>query len=231
MIKHHPESTMIHAFVAGELPASLSIAVSAHLEFCPHCKAIADKKTKALADNYLGHEVNSELDIPLLSKLEQGDEFSAMLAAITEQPVDYQTLAKQTAEQDAVAMVVEQKTYQLPRALRQFSQSKWSGLGNIQRARLALDEGEVHASLLQIAADSAIPHHTHKGYELTLLLDGYFEDESGRYEKGDFIILNSEHHHSPYTAEGCLCYTVSNAPLHFTSGMSKLLNPIGRFLY
>ncbi|MFO6424618.1 ChrR family anti-sigma-E factor [Motilimonas sp. KMU-193] len=231
MIKHHPESTMIHAFVAGELPASLSIAVSAHLELCPHCKAIAAKFTKALADDVLGADDHFEQSITAPEATEQVDDFAAMLAAITEQPVDKPDTVKQLAEPKVEHIVLEQKTYALPRALRQFSQTKWSGLGNIQRARLALDEGDVHASLLQIAADSAIPHHTHKGYELTLLLDGCFEDESGRYEKGDFIILNGEHHHSPYTAEGCLCYTVSNAPLHFTSGVSKLLNPIGRFLY
>ncbi|MCE2573040.1 ChrR family anti-sigma-E factor [Motilimonas eburnea] len=228
MIKHHPESTMIHAFVAGELPASLSIAVSAHLELCPHCKAIADKATKAMADEFSGNEALVELAEP--TPAQPVDEFATMLAAITEQPTDAPAL-KSAAVESSNQMALGEKTYTLPRALRQFSQTKWSGLGNIQRARLGLDEGDVHASLLQIDADSAIPHHTHKGYELTLLLDGCFEDESGRYEKGDFIILNGEHHHSPYTAEGCLCYTVSNAPLHFTSGVSKLLNPIGRFLY
>ncbi|MCE2596965.1 ChrR family anti-sigma-E factor [Motilimonas cestriensis] len=217
MIKHHPESTMIQAFTAGELPASLSIAVSIHLELCPHCKAIAAKMTQALADE----EFNEELE------LSSNDDFSAMMANITAEPVIPQPEPKNVASE----IEVEEKTYTLPRALSRFADSKWSGLGNIQRARLPLEEGEVHASLLQIGEDSAIPHHTHKGYELTLLLDGYFEDESGRYEKGDFIILNGEHQHSPYTAEGCLCYTVSNAPLHFTSGVSKLLNPIGRFLY
>ena len=220
MIKHHPESTMIQAFSAGELPASLSIAVSAHLEMCPHCKAIADKMTQALADEHLDAAADT-------SNTQDDDAFAAMMSSITAQPVSEQVIKPHTAKQ----IEVEQQTYALPRALTQFGDSKWSGLGNIQRARLALDEGEVHASLLQIGKDSAIPHHTHKGYELTLLLDGSFEDESGRYEKGDFIILNGEHRHSPYTAEGCLCYTVSNAPLHFTSGVSKLLNPIGRFLY
>ncbi|PKG56926.1 anti-sigma factor, partial [Shewanella sp. GutDb-MelDb] len=30
---------------------------------------------------------------------------------------------------------------------------------------------------------------------------------------------------------GCLCYTVVDAPLRFTKGISKLLNPIGELIY
>ncbi|MGL5391190.1 MAG: ChrR family anti-sigma-E factor, partial [Shewanella sp.] len=37
--------------------------------------------------------------------------------------------------------------------------------------------------------------------------------------------------HAPTTKSGCLCYTVLNAPLHFTKGLSKLLNPIGELIY
>jgi putative transcriptional regulator len=76
-----------------------------------------------------------------------------------------------------------------------------------------------------------VPEHTHKGFELTLLLDGEFEDEMGKYVKGDFICLDSAHKHSPQTTQGCLCLTVVNDALQFTKGMSKLLNPFGNLIY
>ena len=108
---------------------------------------------------------------------------------------------------------------------------KWTHLGKINRAPLILGEGEVHTHLLRIDPGGVVPEHTHKGFELTLLLEGEFEDELGTYVKGDFICLDSTHKHSPKTQKGCLCLTVVNDALHFTKGMSKLLNPIGSLIY
>ena len=76
-----------------------------------------------------------------------------------------------------------------------------------------------------------MPEHTHKGFELTLLLDGSFSDDKGEYVKGDFIMLDASIKHNPISQDGCLCYTVANDALHFTQGINKLLNPIGNFIY
>jgi len=84
---------------------------------------------------------------------------------------------------------------------------------------------------LHIDADGEVPTHTHKGFEITLLLDGSFEDDMGTYHPGDFIELNGEHNHQPKTKEGCLCYTVADDALQFTEGFHKLFNPIGSLLY
>ena len=107
----------------------------------------------------------------------------------------------------------------------------WSGIGAVRRARIVSDEKNVRASLLHISAGGQIPAHQHKGYEITLLLEGSFSDELGSYEKGDFILLQGDVNHSPKTEKGCLCYTVLDAPLHFTRGVSKVLNPLGKLIY
>jgi putative transcriptional regulator len=64
-----------------------------------------------------------------------------------------------------------------------------------------------------------------------LLLEGSFEDEMGSYHEGDFIWLDGKHTHNPVTKEGCLCLTVASDSLHFTQGLTKMLNPIGKFIY
>jgi putative transcriptional regulator len=79
--------------------------------------------------------------------------------------------------------------------------------------------------------NGSVPQHTHKGFELTLLLEGSFHDEEGEYVKGDFIMLDGQHLHNPISSSGCLCYTVANDSMHFTQGINKLLNPIGSFIY
>ena len=94
-----------------------------------------------------------------------------------------------------------------------------------------MDEGEIHTSLLQIQPGGMIPEHTHKGFEVTLLLDGEFSDDMGSYEAGDFIMLDGTHQHNPKTEDGCLCLTVVSDALHFTQGFGKLLNPFGSLLY
>ena len=118
-----------------------------------------------------------------------------------------------------------------PNVLRNMSLGKTAQIGKLSRARILLDEGEIHTNLLHIGAGGSIPEHTHKGFELTLLLAGTFADEQGEYVQGDFIMLDKRHQHQPATELGCLCYTVANDALHFTQGINKLLNPIGSFIY
>ena len=131
----------------------------------------------------------------------------------------------------SIELEIKNRHYTLPRALHSLTLQKQQKLGKSTRTRIDLNEGNVKASLLHIEPGGSVPMHTHKGFELTLLLDGEFEDEMGKYTKGDFIWLNGEHEHTPTTQTGCLCFTVSDDALQFTQGISKLLNPIGQFIY
>ncbi len=216
MIKFHPNNKMLSAFSAGELPLSLSIAVSAHLEMCEECQQKALQLEECLSEG-----VWDELDV-------EEANFGDMLQAIMTEP--HETMTKPKKQSRAVASVAG-KEYILPTAFRQFKDLKWSGFGPVSRARIINDEQNVRASLLHIEKGGHIPEHQHKGYELTLLLAGSFSDESGTYHQGDFILLDNDKAHSPFTEEGCLCYAVQDAPLHFMRGMSKVLNPLGNLIY
>jgi putative transcriptional regulator len=108
---------------------------------------------------------------------------------------------------------------------------KFSGFGKISRAKIELGEGDVHSHLLYMAPNGEVPKHTHQGFELTLLLEGDFHDDFDSYKPGDFIMLNGEHHHQPKSDNGCLCLTVVSDALQFTEGLSRLLNPVGRYIY
>lgn len=222
MIKHHPSLELLTAFVAGELPASLSAAVAMHNELCPQCQQKVAAMTEQAAENAFElesavEESESELNL---------DFFDEMIANITSTQA-----CELVYENVPVSIEIKGKNYQLPRAIQHMARSKWNSLGKISRSRIELDEDEIRTSLLQIDAGGSVPEHTHKGFELTLLLDGSFKDEQGEYVAGDFIMLDAKHTHSPVTEEGCLCYTVANAPQHFTQGLNKLLNPIASLVY
>ncbi|NOU50323.1 transcriptional regulator [Pseudoalteromonas sp. JBTF-M23] len=216
MIKHHPSEQLLSQYSLGELPATLSIAVSAHLEFCACCKSKVDTIEVAQADTAFA-DTTSPFD---------NDDFADMLSMIT-QSSDVDTVAQYEPE----VFSYQSKELSLPRAIAAIDRSNFVQLGKLSRSRLKLDDGEMRASLLQIAPHGEIPHHTHTGFELTLLLDGEFSDEKGSYVPGDFIWLDARHNHQPTTAEGCLCFTVVNSALHFNKGLSKLLNPIGNLIY
>jgi len=224
MIKHHPQQELLVSHANGVLPLSMAIAVSAHCALCETCREQLALLTEQAANSALNpdgaHAGNTQAtNVPVM-------DIDAMLAQIMAQPA-----ATDVPNNAPLDVQVKQQHYTVPSVFRQHLARPWQILGKVSRMRFDVDEMNTRASLLHIDAQGEIPQHTHKGYELTLLLAGAFSDLNGDYVPGDFIVLDSQHHHSPKTVDGCLCYTVLDAPLHFTKGLSKLLNPIGELIY
>lgn len=218
---------MLQNFVDGDLPASLAAGVAIHAGMCPMCQQKIIQLTEQVAE--ANFEESSDLDLftndadmktaeldfdDIIGEITASDDVEPMKAASIERSVSFKGTQ-----------------YVLPNVLRNMSLGKTAQIGKLSRARILLDEGEIHTNLLHIGAGGSIPEHTHKGFELTLLLAGTFADEQGEYVQGDFIMLDKRHQHQPATELGCLCYTVANDALHFTQGINKLLNPIGSFIY
>ena len=221
MIKTHPTELMLRAFAADELPLPLAVGVSAHCEPCPECAAQVQTLEAELANQLLAPAAPDQ-------GLPAG--LDAMLAEILQQPVaTVAELAQQV--RPAPELRVAGQSYRLPRVLARHHAPKWRRIGAIRQHSLPLDEMGARASLLHIEAGGYIPEHTRKGYELTLLLGGTIEDGDTRYQAGDFIWRDASHAHSPHTPDGCLCYTVQDAPVQFTKGLSRLLNGISHRLY
>jgi putative transcriptional regulator len=230
MIKHHPTFELLQSFVNGDLPASLSAGIAIHADMCEKCQSHIAQLTDQVAEaNFEFEEVF--LDRFIVDESKDLDEvalmsFEDMIDGITASN-DVDTLA----EKQEKYIEFNEQMYAIPTALHSMSLGKTANIGKLSRTRVQLDENEIHTSLLHIEPGGGVPEHTHKGFELTLLLDGSFEDEKGTYVKGDFIMLDGSHQHHPISSQGCLCYTVANDALHFTQGINKLLNPIGSFIY
>lgn len=230
MIKHHPKFELIQSFVNGDLPASLSAGIAIHAEMCPKCQQKIAQLTEQVAEaNFESSLIeNGIAGDSQISKSNDFDSFNI------ENMIEKITQSDDIAKPEPIikkTITFNNKSYKLPTALNNMALGKTAHVGKLSRARIQLDENEIHTSLLQIKPGGGVPAHTHKGFELTLLLDGSFHDENGEYVKGDFIMLDGSHQHHPISADGCLCYTVANGALHFTQGINKLLNPIGTFIY
>lgn len=229
MIKHHPRLELLQSFVDGDLPASLSAGVAIHADMCSECQAKIAQLTEAAAEEnfefeeaYLDRFIVNEEDVEQISSI-NFDDMIADITASNSQDI------QQVKQERLISF--DNKDYMLPAVLNSMVFGKTAHIGKLSRARVHLEENEIHTSLLHIEPGGGVPEHTHKGFELTLLLEGSFEDEHGTYVKGDFIMLDNSHQHHPISAEGCLCFTVANDALHFTKGINKLLNPIGSFIY
>jgi len=242
MIKLHPEGPIMSSFVAGTLPVSVSVIIASHVEMCSHCQQEVQLLTEQAANACFGEsQVTSMTDAD--SKLVD-DEFSAfvfedeldsselsMLEAITAALSESDPTTKGVAAVEDKEIEVSGVRFKVPRTLRSIEIRPFQGLGKLSRSRLSLEDGDLRTSLLHIDKGGSVPTHTHKGFEVTLLLQGSFEDEMGTYHAGDFIWLDGKHTHQPVTKIGCVCLTVSSDAIRFTKGVSQLLNPIGQFIY
>lgn len=229
MIKHHPNAAILEDFIDGTLADSVSLIVSSHVELCEHCQQQVSMLTAQAADTVFESDSSglqlsdSEMDAFLSDDREFDFDAIAQITADSSQAIQVTHEAQQVTVADT--------TFTIPRALNSVARKDWMNLGKITRSRLDFDDESHHTSLLHIDKDGQVPCHTHKGFEITLLLEGSFEDEMGVYNKGDFIWLDGEHTHQPATKEGCVCLTVSSDALYFTKGVSQLFNPLGKYIY
>jgi putative transcriptional regulator len=228
MIKHHPKLELIQRFVNGELPASLSAGIAIHADMCSECQQHISHLTEQLSYASFEEVTLDKFIVDEAGRVENFDDasFEQAIAAITESSnID---IIEPTIEKN---ITFKDKVYSLPSVLNNMAVGKTASIGKLARARIQLDENEIHSSLLHIEPGGSVPVHTHNGFELTVLIAGEFSDEAGEYVPGDFIMLDSNHQHHPVSEKGCLCFTVANDSLHFTQGINKLLNPIGTFIY
>ncbi|MDE1153479.1 MAG: ChrR family anti-sigma-E factor [Micavibrio sp.] len=80
--------------------------------------------------------------------------------------------------------------------------------------------------LLKIAPMQSTPRHRHIGKEITLVLHGSYTDGIGRYVKGDIILIHDARieHQPTAEEEGCVCLTLTEAPLKFLHPFTRITN-------
>ena len=224
-VKFHPGLMLLEQYVEGTLSADVALAVSAHIDLCPHCQQLNNDITNDQAAVLTEQQVSGRND-------EQ--EWNQMLDFITNQPVLAASVITDTKAAPVASVTVNGKTFQIPRALARLAenQNKWLHLGGIATAKLPTAEKQ-HVSLLYIDKGTEVPNHTHLGLEMTLVLAVLIVDENGEYGVGDLLINSPEDTHTPRTLadEDCLCLSVLSAPLKFKKGLTRLLNPLQQFFY
>ncbi|KIC45387.1 MAG: ChrR family anti-sigma-E factor [Ruegeria sp.] len=211
-IKHHLTDDLLMAYAAGSLPEAFNLMVATHLSLCDHCRARAES-----FDAVGGHVLEEQ------SASAQMDEGS--LAATM-------ALISQGAP---IAKPARPGCDVLPAPLQDYvggdvNAIKWRPIGMGVKQAILPTSRDATARLLFIPAGAAVPDHSHKGMELTMVLQGAFSDEVDHFARGDVEIADESLHHTPTAdiSEDCICLAVTDAPLKFNKLVPRLFQPFLR---
>lgn len=207
-VTHHASDALLTAYAAGTLPHAFALVVASHISLCVECRAALE------AHRSVGGSVLEMTDEVALSDKLKSDVLDLLDSAVAPEPV----YGRSGIYPGPVVEAMQGKP------------ARWKslGLGVRQNILSANDQGSVR--LLFIPPGQAVPDHGHSGLELTLVLQGSFTDETGRFGVGDLEVAGDELDHTPVAGAGapCICLAATDAPLRFHSFMPRLLQPLFR---
>jgi len=211
-IKHHLTPGILMAYAAGNLPEAFNLMVATHLSLCDQCRAEAESYDS------LGGEI-LDADTPPAMSGSSLEETLALIAGGAIEP------APRPISVNSI----------LPAPLQDYVGGdldgiKWKPVGLGVKQAILKTSKDASARLLYIPAGAAMPDHGHKGVEMTMVLQGAFQDEDEYFARGDVEIADSDLHHTPVADihEDCICLAVTDAPLTFRGLIPKLAQPFLR---
>lgn len=206
-IRHHPDDALLMAYSAGTLPEAVNLILATHVSLCDQCRAAVE------SFDAIGGALVEEIETAPLSE--------ASLQA---------TLAR--LQQPEPAAPARRADPVLPGPLADYvggslGAVKWRPVGMGVKQAILPTSAEATARLLFIPAGMAMPDHGHNGLELTLVLQGAFEDEDGYFARGDIESAGQDVQHTPIAdiSEDCICLAVTDAPLRFKGWLPRLAQP------
>lgn len=213
-ITHHLTDEILMAYAAGTLPEAFNLMVATHVSLCDECRAVVESY------NALGGEVLEQTpgnDVVLAP-----GSFAATMALIAGGAPDE---IKREYARDAV----------LPQPLQDYvgggiDSVKWRSVGMGVKQAILPTSDDASARLLYIPAGAAMPDHGHHGTEMTMVLQGAFQDEDDYFARGDVEVADSDMHHTPVADihEDCICLAVTDAPLRFQGLLPKIAQRFAR---
>lgn len=232
-IKHHPSDELLFDYAAGNLGEGWSLAIATHLALCPACRrtvadleAVGGALLEAVPPTTVASSVVKDFDALMMKVFEEGSTTDKSTHA--DRGIHKACNIARFESTDRFAPPV------LPQPLRGYLGSdidgiQWKGLGRgASQAMVGLRGVGATARMLKIPAGKPVPEHTHRGLELTLVLRGAFEDETGVYGPGDLQQADDSLNHRPHALPGedCICLAVTDAPLRFKGLAARLVQPL-----
>jgi putative transcriptional regulator len=204
---------LLLAYATGALPEAPALLVATHATLNPAVRR------RLRAFEAVGGELLEELEPVAMSGGAKAD----LLARLDEAPA-----AASTVRDSADARLPAPLAALLPNRLERLAwRRRLPGLKDWDLPALAGGK----ARLMWVAGRTAIPQHTHRGLELTLVLEGAYHDGAARYGAGDLQIADEAVDHRPLVTDpaACLCLVVTDAPVRLTGRIGRLFNRLVRY--
>ncbi|TCM87635.1 ChrR family anti-sigma-E factor [Rhodovulum steppense] len=210
-INHHLTDDLLMSYATGSLPEAFSLVVATHISLCDECRA------RLAGFEAVGGAVLDEAPACAMEE----DSFAATMRLIAQMPTE----TRIEAEDESVKGL-------FPKPLRDYvggdvDAVQWRSLGGKVRQAVLPTSADATVRLLYIPAGVAMPDHGHAGMELTMVLQGAFDDDDGHFGRGDVEVANEELKHTPVAAPGadCICIVATDAPLKFSGLLPRIAQP------
>lgn len=210
-VNHHLDEATLFAFGAGTLQFSLTVLVKAHLELCPKCRCAA------VAASEIGGVLLGEQD-ELAVGVESKAAVMERIGTATLHRLPVRTIRREDEMPNVLRSLLKDAN---------FDSLKWKkagpGLAVIKLQKS--DEEPGFFGLLRIEPGRKMPDHGHGGTELTLVLQGAYEDAMGHFGRGDIADLDESDIHTPVVTGdvACICLVANDAPTRFQSWPARLV--------
>lgn len=209
-VNHHLTDELLMAYAAGTLPEAFGLIVATHVSMCDECRA------RMASFDAVGGALLDECDTAPL----ETTSLDAVMAKINGAAPARDEIRMPEGDGVIPAPLIDYVG-------RNFADVKWRGLGGGVKHAVIKTGGKATARLLHIPAGMKLPDHGHKGLEATLVLQGAFSDDDGRFGRGDIEIADEDLDHTPVAdaGEDCICLAVTDAPLKFNSWIPRIAQP------
>lgn len=204
-ITHHLTDALLMSYAAGTLPEAFSLVIATHVSLCDECRARLG-----------GYEALGGSVLDGVETLEVA-------------PVSLEATLARIAGAKPAPKPAQHRPGIFPRPLQDYvggdlEAVKWRPVGMGVRQAILPASGGATVRLLHIPAGCAVPDHGHRGTELTLVLQGAFRDEDGRFARGDVEVADEAVEHTPVAEAGedCICLAATDAPLRFRGFLPRI---------
>ena len=165
--KHHIPSEILSAYSTGSLPEAFSIIVACHMSLCDQCRAEVEA-FDTIGGVLIDNEEMANID---LNSFEQ-----------TMKLIDKQNNSGLASGEKSIDIYPTPVKNYFGGSIENI---KWKSVGGGIKQAILVNTKDASARLLSIPPGAQLPDHSHKGLEMTMVLQGSFSDEIDNFDRGD----------------------------------------------
>ncbi|AHM03199.1 hypothetical protein roselon_00783 [Roseibacterium elongatum DSM 19469] len=208
-VTHTVPDSLLMGYATGALPEAFDVVISTHVSLSD------DARARLASFEAVGGAVLEDMDKADVAE-DSLEKTLAMIGAAP--PREAQPMPKDGVFPAPLRAIVGGDSDSV----------KWRNVARGAKQSVLQSNSEASVRLLHIPAGQAMPEHSHRGMELTLVLQGGYSSEDGHFVRGDLEVADQETHHTPVAdddGEDCICLVATDARLKFQGLLPRIAQP------